>query len=108
MLPQSDQLLITVSTLTRWINSCQLQEQVDMCRNAIQCLVDEKFREHIDAFDLTVARTELNELILAAEKRIAYDGALHRSIQLHYLLNNKTLKNASTTAQKNDHDLVTG
>lgn len=76
---------LTVNTILGWINSCILQDQLWICKNAILDLVFMKFQKSVDYYTLEHAVEMLQEAVDARHVEIASISEDERiNLLIHY------------------------
>lgn len=58
----------TVETLANWINSCKHYEQLNLCRDAIEKFVRERFKNHVTMREMAINEDHLFFLISEKER----------------------------------------
>lgn len=51
-------------TISNWINSCETHEQLNLCRDAIERFIVERFKNHVTALVMSVVLDELDKEIV--------------------------------------------
>lgn len=64
----------TVDTVGRWIDSCMLSDQLNLCRDAIDNLVFARYKNHIGGIEMAHALTFLETKILQKDNDILKHG----------------------------------
>jgi hypothetical protein len=59
-------------TLTRWINSCDKEEQLPICEFALQNLIVARFHGLVDATDLMLTVNTMRKLMEDKQREIKY------------------------------------
>ncbi|HLA52957.1 MAG TPA: hypothetical protein VK618_06620 [Flavitalea sp.] len=49
----------TISTILKWIDSCETTEQLNLCNDAIDVFMISRFRHHIEPFRMSLAESKL-------------------------------------------------